>query len=118
MTIDTALRRKSIATDTAGVLRGRDIVCFSHDWSGDPLSKTHLMRLLAKDNRVLWVNSIGYRAPTATAADLGRAWRKLQAAMSPLTEPLPNLHVLSPLAVPAWGSPAVRAFNKEFLRWQ
>src|SRR6478609_7555699 len=90
--------------DPARVLRGRDLLCFSHDWTGDPLSKTHLMKLLAKDNRVLWVNSIGYRAPTATAADLGRAWRKLQAAASPLTEPLPNLHVLSPLAVPAWGS--------------
>ena len=51
-------------------LRGRDMLCFSHDWNGDPLSKTHLMRLLAKDNRVLWVNSIGYRTPTASARDL------------------------------------------------
>src|SRR5438045_6038284 len=103
---------------TRPALVGRDMLCFSHDWTGDPLSKTHLMRLLARDNRVLWVNSIGYRAPTASAADLGRAWRKLKAAASPLSEPLPNLHVLSPLAVPAWGSPAVRAFNKTFLRWQ
>src|SRR3954471_10089585 len=106
------------AADPAAQFRGRDMLCFSHDWTGDPLSKTHLMKLLARDNRVLWVNSIGYRAPTATAADLGRAWKKLKAAASPLTEPLPNLHVLSPLAVPAWGSPAVRAFNKQFLRWQ
>ena len=28
------------------VLRGRDLVCFGHDFSGDPLSKTHIMRLL------------------------------------------------------------------------
>ena len=61
-------------------LRGRDILCFSHDWSGDPLSKTHLMRLLARDNRILWVNSIGYRTPSATRADVGRAFRKLAAA--------------------------------------
>ncbi|HVJ81561.1 MAG TPA: hypothetical protein VNC50_10865, partial [Planctomycetia bacterium] len=40
---------------------GRDMLCFSHDWTGDPLSKTHLMRILAPDNRILWVNSIGYR---------------------------------------------------------
>src|SRR5262249_33855880 len=100
------------------VLVGRDMLCFSHDWSGDPLSKTHLMRLLARDNRILWVNSIGYRAPTASAADLGRAWRKLQAAAAPLTEPLPNLFVLNPLAIPAWGSSAVRAFNQKVLRWQ
>src|SRR6476646_3863429 len=104
--------------ESARQLRGRDMLCFSHDFAGDPLPKTHLMKLLARDNRVLWVNSSGYRAPTASAADLGRAWRKLKAAACPLTEPLPNLHVLSPLAVPAWGSPAVRAFNKTFLRGQ
>ena len=112
------LDRPRPVADPARHLRGRDMLCFSHDWTGDPLSKTHLMKLLARDNRVLWVNSIGYRAPTATAADLSRAWRKLKAAAAPLTEPLPNLHVLSPLAVPAWGSPAVRAFNRKFLRWQ
>jgi glycosyltransferase involved in cell wall biosynthesis len=103
---------------TGRPLTGRDMLCFSHDWNGDPLSKTHLMKLLARENRVLWVNSIGYRAPTASAADLGRAWRKLKAAAAPMHEPMPNLHVLSPLAVPAWGSPAVRAFNRKFLRWQ
>ena len=57
-----------IGLSTPDVLRGRDMLCFSHDWSGDPLSKTHLMRLLARDNRVLWVNSIGYRAPNWEAS--------------------------------------------------
>ncbi len=99
-------------------LRGRDIVCFSHDWSGDPLSKTHLMRLLARDNRVLWVNSIGYRAPTASRADASRAIRKLRAALRPIGNPEPNIYVLNPLAVPAYGVPAVRAFNKVFLQAQ
>jgi glycosyltransferase involved in cell wall biosynthesis len=99
-------------------LRGRDMLCFSHDWAGDPLSKTHLMKLLARDNRILWVNSIGYRAPTASTADLGRAWRKLKAAAAPMSEPWPNIHVLNPLAIPAWGISAVRRFNRAFLVWQ
>src|SRR4029077_13500154 len=86
-------------------LRERDMLCFSHDWNGDPLSKTHLMRLLARDNRVLWVNSIGYRTPTASARDLTRAIRKLRAAATPLQEPEPNLYVLSPLAIPAYEDP-------------
>ncbi len=55
------------------VLRDRDMLCFSHDWSGDPLSKTHLMRLLARDSRVLWINSIGYRAPSVCGRDFRRA---------------------------------------------
>lgn len=100
------------------VLRGRDMLCFSHDWNGDPLSKTHLMRLLARDNRILWVNSIGYRMPTATASDLNRAWRKLAATMRPLEEVEPNIFVLNPLAVPAYGTPSIRTFNRQVLRWQ
>src|SRR5689334_13808561 len=100
------------------VLRGREILCFSHDWSGDPLSKNHLMRLLAHDNRVLWVNSIGYRAPTASRADIGRAWKKLWAAATPIREVEPNLFVLNPLAIPAYSSPTVRALNRLWLRGQ
>jgi glycosyltransferase involved in cell wall biosynthesis len=100
-------------------LAGRDILCFSHDWTGDPLSKTHLMRLLARDNRVLWVNSIGYRTPSlGSKADLGRLWKKLHAAREPLTEVEPNLWVLNPLAVPAYGLGAARGFNRWWLRRQ
>ena len=65
------------ADDAPQVLRGRDMLCFSHDWTGDPLSKTHLMRLMSRNNRILWVNSIGYRTPTASARDVKRAFKKL-----------------------------------------
>jgi len=99
-------------------LRGRDIVCFSNDWSGDPLSKTHLMRLLSKDNRILWVNSIGYRAPKATKADLSRLIKKLAAATQPVREVEPNIFVLNPLAIPAYGSAFFRPLNRHWLRFQ
>src|SRR5215212_2167640 len=99
-------------------LRGRDLICFSHDWTGDPLSKTHLMRLLARRNRVLWVNSIGYRAPTASVRDVRRAAQKLLRAAAPISEPEPNIHVLNPLVIPSHGSPRIRAFNRWFLRHQ
>jgi glycosyltransferase involved in cell wall biosynthesis len=102
----------------ADTLRGRDILCFSHDWSGDPLSKTHLMRLLARDNRVLWVNSIGYRTPTVSKADAKRALKKLLAVTDRLREVEPNIYVLSPLAIPAYGKPAVRTMNRHLLRYQ
>jgi glycosyltransferase involved in cell wall biosynthesis len=100
------------------LIRGRDILCFSHDWTGDPLSKTHLMRLLAHDNRVLWVNSIGYRAPTVSKADLGRIVRKLKAATEPMRQVEPNLFVLSPLTIPAWGVSGIRKLNTHLLRIQ
>jgi glycosyltransferase involved in cell wall biosynthesis len=104
--------------ETARALRGRDILCFSHDWSGDPLSKTHLMRVLARDNRILWVNSIGNRTPTASKADIGRAFKKLRSFIEPIREPEPNIFVLNPLVVPAYGNPRVRKFNEKFLRGQ
>ncbi len=108
----------SVEADASNVLRGRDIVCISSDWHGDPLSKTHLMRLLARDNRILWINSIGYRAPTASRADASRAFKKLLAATQPIREPEPNLFVLNPLAIPAYGRLWVRKLNKHLLRWQ
>jgi glycosyltransferase involved in cell wall biosynthesis len=118
MTIQNVAIKKAPATVAADPLRGRDMLCFSHDWNGDPLSKTHLMRLMARDNRVLWVNSIGYRTPTASKADLSRAFWKLAAAASPLREVERNIYTLNPLAIPAYGNSSVRAFNRGFLRWQ
>jgi glycosyltransferase involved in cell wall biosynthesis len=100
------------------VLRGRDMLCFSHDWSGDPLSKTHLMRLLAKDNRILWVNSIGYRAPSASGRDLKRAIEKVKAAAQPVREVEKNIFVLNPLAIPAYGVRAMQTVNRQLLRLQ
>jgi glycosyltransferase involved in cell wall biosynthesis len=99
-------------------LAGRDIVCFSNDWDGDPLSKTHLMRLLARDNRVLWVNSLGNRTPRASAYDARRIVKKLRDAAGGLREVEPNLHVLAPLYVPAYGTEAVRAVNGLVVRMQ
>src|SRR5581483_377618 len=85
-------------------LEGRDIVCFANDWSGDPLSKKHVMRRLARRNRVLWINSLGNRSPRASARDLKRIVDKLQRFAGGLYQVEPNIHVLSPLAVPssAW----------------
>ena len=98
---------------------GRDMLCFSHDWTGDPLSKTHLMRLLARDNRILWVNSIGYRAPNfGSKQDLGRIARKIKQATEPVREVERNIFVLNPLAIPGVRSPWLRKWNSRFLSWQ
>ncbi|HET9594604.1 MAG TPA: glycosyltransferase [Anaeromyxobacteraceae bacterium] len=99
-------------------LSGRDIVCFSNDWDGDPLSKTHIMRILARENRVLWVNSLGNRSPRVSGRDARRAVKKLRDAASGLREVEPNLHVVAPLFVPAYGSEAVRAVNRTLVRFQ
>ncbi|HET7825887.1 MAG TPA: glycosyltransferase [Anaeromyxobacter sp.] len=96
----------------------RDIVCFSNDWDGDPLSKTHLMRILSRDARVLWVDSLGNRSASASANDAARIAKKLRAAARGVVEVEPNLHVLSPLYVPALGSALAARANRVLVRLQ
>ncbi len=107
-------KTKKISKNT-GALRGRDILCFSHDWTGDPLSKTHLMRVLARDNRILWINAIANRMPTTSTKDVSRIFKKLKSYTEPVREVEKNIFVLNPLAIPSYGSAAVRKFNEKFL---
>ena len=102
-------------TAAADVLRGRDILCFSHDWTGDPLSKTHLMRVLARDNRILWVNAIPNRMPTNSSKDFSRIYNKLKSFTEPVREVEPNIFVLNPFAIPAYGSKNVVDLNRRSL---
>ena len=101
-----------------GALKNRDIVCFSNDWDGDPLSKMHAMKILARENRVLWVNSIGNRRPTASARDFKRIGKKILGAAFGVRERHPNIHVLTPLAIPFYGNELVRSANGALLRAQ
>lgn len=103
---------------TTDILHGRDIICFSHDWTGDPLSKTHLMRVLSKDNRILWINAIANRMPTTSGKDVSRIFKKLKGFTEPIREVESNIFVLNPLAIPAYGTEAVRKFNQKFLASQ
>ncbi len=111
----TAAVLNKITKPNFDVLRGRDIVCFSHDWTGDPLSKTHLMRVLSKENRILWINAIANRMPTTSTKDLSRIYKKLKSFTEPVREVEPNIHVLNPLAIPAYGTTTVRKFNEKLL---
>jgi len=97
------------------MLEGYDIVCFANDWESDPLSKKHIMTRLARANRILWVNSLGYRRPRASARDLRRAVEKLRRISHGLRQVEPNLWVWSPLVLPFHGNPAARRLNERWL---
>jgi len=93
------------------MLEGASILCFAHDWGGDPTSKTHIMRILARTNRVLWINSIGMRRPTASRADLVRLASKLRRGLGGCREVEPNLFVINPLVVPLPGIAVTDSLN-------
>lgn len=110
-----SIKKPQIAAEE---LRGRDILCFSHDWTGDPLSKTHLMRVLSKDNRILWINAIANRMPTTSSKDLTRIYKKLRAFTEPVREVEPNIFVLNPLAFPSYGNQTILRANRSYLARQ
>ncbi len=63
----------------------------------------------------MWINAIANRMPTAAAKDVSRIFKKLKSFTEPIREVEPNIHVLNPLAIPAYGTTAVRKFNETFL---
>jgi glycosyltransferase involved in cell wall biosynthesis len=98
-------------------MRGENIVCFAKDWDDDPTSNTHVMRLLARDNRVLWLNSIGMRRPSVgSARDLRRIVRRLEDFRRGARQVAPNLWVASPLVLPLPHVPLATRVNRLLLR--
>jgi glycosyltransferase involved in cell wall biosynthesis len=101
----------------SATMTGENIVCFAKDWDDDPTSNTHVMRLLARDNRVLWLNSIGMRRPSVgSARDLRRILRRLDDFRRGAREVAPNLWVASPLVLPLPHSPVATRVNRALLR--
>lgn len=89
------------------------VVCFSaNDWSDIPSSKSHIMRHLAEDRTVLYVDTLGIRQPRATAHDLRRFVEKARRIARGLVQVGDRLWVWSPPAIPFHGSAAARAFNE------
>jgi hypothetical protein len=97
------------------MIEGRDVICFSNDRHGDPLSKKHIMVRLARRNRVLWVNSIGNRNPRPSVRDARRILNKLAQFARGCWSSGQNIHVFSPIAIPFHGSRAARYLNGKFL---
>jgi glycosyltransferase involved in cell wall biosynthesis len=99
-------------------LRGRDIVCVGFaDWDTDLwTNQHHLMSRLARDNRVLFVESLGLRRPRLAQRDLRRMARRLRRGLRARPRPADGLHVLSPLVVPVHSMAPTRALNAALVR--
>ncbi len=97
-------------------LRGRDIVCVGFaDWDTELwTNQHHLMSRLARENRVLFIESLGLRQPQLAGRDLARIARRLRRGLAP-PRAVDGLHVLSPLVVPLHRSRPVRALNGRLL---
>ncbi len=98
------------------VLRGRDIVCVGFaDWDAELwTNQHHLMSRLARENRVLFVESLGLRRPQLAGKDVKRIARRLRRGLAP-PRAADGLHVLSPLVIPLHRFRLVRELNRRLL---
>lgn len=98
-------------------MKGQNIICFAKDWSEDPTSNNHVMMLLAKENKVLWLNSIAMRTPTFTSGrDVSKIWRKLKRFFRGAENPVPNLWVVTPIVLPFPHNEIAITINQWILR--
>ncbi|WP_432452684.1 glycosyltransferase [Agarivorans sp. QJM3NY_29] len=110
----------------------RDLIVFGEDWQRHPSSSQHVITELAKDHRILWINSIGLRRPRLSWRDLKRLFEKAKSmlgnrysqhqgqlgkAATGAAKPS-NIHVMSPIAFPAPRSTLFRWINRCLLKAQ
>jgi glycosyltransferase involved in cell wall biosynthesis len=97
-------------------VEGRDIVCVGFaDWDTELwTNQHHLLSRLARDNRVLFVESLGLRRPQLAGRDLARIWRRLRRGLAG-PRARDGLHVLSPLVLPLHRWRVARALNARLL---
>lgn len=98
-------------------MKNQHIIYFSSDeWdSGLKTSQYHISIRLATNNKVLYVNSIGLRKPTASKEDFLRIIDKLKRYFKGLQRINENLYVFTPIVVPFHGIAWVNALNKFLL---
>lgn len=108
-----------------------DLIVFGEDWGGLPSSTQHLISQLAKQRKVVWVNSIGLRQPKFNWHDIKRVLiklskniiRKKNADLNNQTEKKTNVtsdnfHIVYPRTLPAPRSRLARWLAVRLLVYQ
>jgi glycosyltransferase involved in cell wall biosynthesis len=99
------------------MMQNQNIVCFAKDWSEDPTSNNHVMRILAQNNRVLWLNSIATRQPDFTSkGDMGKIVKKLKSFAKGPERVNEGLDVYTPLVLPFPHSSLAKRVNERIMR--
>ncbi len=104
------------------MLQGHSIICFGGEdwWYHHPHSKYHLMRRFARaGNKVIFVNSISMGLASLANKDLlPRIKRKLGSYAKLARDAEDGVTVVSPAALPFYGSGSARAVNRRLLASQ
>ena len=95
------------------MLSQNDIIYFSNDWNADnKTSSHHIAMQLAKNNRVLYIESGGLRTPKSSIYDFTRIVKKLSNYIRGLRLEQNNLRTFSPILIPFHKIRGLKLLNK------
>ncbi|HZO17252.1 MAG TPA: glycosyltransferase [Polyangiaceae bacterium] len=98
-------------------MRGESIICFAKDWEEAPTSNHHVMRELARDHDVVWLNSVSTRTPSLNGRDLRKIVRKLRQFFRGPQRVDDGMWVFTPLVLPLPHSPMAKTLNRRLLQF-
>lgn len=99
-------------------LSGESIICFAGEdwWYHHPHSKNHILKRLAQQNKVLFVNSISMGLPSTSHPDFFlKIRRKLKSYLRWLRKAPEGLWVMTPVNFPCYSTKAARKLNQILL---
>jgi len=102
-------------------ISGENIICFAGEdwWYHHPHSKNHILKRFARQNRVLFINSISMGLPAVSNPDFFlKIRRKLKSYLRWLRKVPEGLYVMTPVGLPFYGINWVRWLNGALLRAQ
>jgi len=98
------------------MLENQEIIYIGNDWFADNKTSSHqIAGVLAKHNKLLYVEAAGQRAPRASRRDLLKIFRKLRGAWRAPQNVQDGLHRYSPLILPFHKYAFVRGLNRFLL---
>jgi len=102
------------------VLENRNIIVFADDWGRHPSTMQHLGKVLAKNNRLMWVGSLALRKPAFNFQDFNRLMEKFRKIFSRLSvtemkEKTNNALEVHPFILPFHDVKVVRLLNNMLL---
>lgn len=102
-------------------IANESIICFAGEdwWYHHPHSKYHILKRLARQNKVIFVNSLSMGLPSMSHPDFFlKIRRKLKSYSRWLKKAPEGLWVMTPIALPFFGSAWVRRLNRVLLNVQ
>jgi glycosyltransferase involved in cell wall biosynthesis len=100
------------------MLQDHSVICFAGEdwWYHHPHSKNHIMKRLARQNRVMFINSISMGLPSVRSRDFfAKIYRKLKSYLKFVRRSPEGIWVVTPIVTPFFSSTWGRWLNQWLL---